>query len=316
MRLLHLTCIAAIIICGPSTLAQSVEFEVQDPQLIPEGITVDSVSGKFYISSIAKNKIIEVSDGSTTDFIQPGQYGFVGGLGIHVDAVHHILWACSGDFNGQTYTTGIFAFDLMTHKPIHKFFLPADTAKNFFNDLAIADNGDVFITNTDNNSIWYWKFKADHPEKMKLEGVTEPNGIVWNKSRRVLFIATRKGLMSLSPGTLKLNTLPNTGSETSDGLDGLVMYKNSIVAVRNGFRDRSRHGVLQFYLSPDGQTIVKIKTIDQLNPLFDIPTTLAIRGNQLFVIGNSKMDLLDDQKRIDPRRAPKNPIILRYTLSR
>ncbi|HBK87517.1 MAG: hypothetical protein U0289_08870 [Cyclobacteriaceae bacterium] len=314
IRLLS-ACILGMTILTYTTLAQSVAFEIQEPTLIPEGITIDSTTGKFYLTSIAKNKIIEISGNQSTDFIQPGQYGFVGGLGIHVDGNHHVLWSCSGDFNGHTYTTGIFGFDLRTNKLVYRFFLPTDTSKNFFNDLAIADNGDLFITNSDGNSIWQWKYKAPRPEKTKLPAVAEPNGIVWDKDRSLLFVATRKGLVALSPATKTLHTLAMPDGETSTGLDGLVFYKNSIIAVRNGFRDKTKHGIMRFYLSSDGLSIIKTRAIDLHNPMFDIPTTLAIRGNQLFVVCNSQMDLLDEQKNIGHQRAPKNPIILSYTLS-
>jgi len=316
MRLLRLVCIVLSIIWVRSAFAQTVAFEVQDPELIPEGIAFDSATGKFYLSSIAKNKIIETTHGKTNDFIQPGQFGFVGGLGIHVDAIHHVLWACSGDFDGHSYSTGIFAFDLATRKLRSKFYLPTDTSRNFFNDLTIADNGDVFITNSDNNSIWHWKFKAPRPEKMILPKIAEPNGIVWDKERNLLFIATRKGLMALSLKSNTLHTLVMTGDENSSGLDGLVLYKNSVIAVRNGFRDKSRHGIVQFYLSTDGLTVVKTRSIDLNNPLFDIPTTLTIHGDQLFVIGNSQMDKLDAQKNISDHFALKKPVILRYTMTR
>ncbi len=313
---LRLACTLWMTLSMFTTSAQTIAFTISEADLIPEGITLDSTTGKFYLTSIAKNKIIEISQGSPTDFIQPGQYGFVGGLGIHVDTNHHVLWACSGDFNGKTYTTGIFAFDLKSKKLLHKFFIPTDTIKNFFNDLAIADNGDVFITNSDDNSIWQWLHNDPRPEKMKLPAVVEPNGIVWDKDRKLLFVAARTGLMALSLSTKAWHMLAMPVNETSNGLDGLVLHKNSIIAVRNGYRDKSRHGIVQFHLSADGFSVVKTTNIDTHNPLFDIPTTLALRGDQLFVIGNSQMDLLDELKHVNPSRAPKNPVVLRYTLSR
>ncbi|HQQ96057.1 MAG TPA: hypothetical protein PLX35_02285 [Cyclobacteriaceae bacterium] len=314
MSKLRLACLALLTCFASYADAQTVAVEVPETELIPEGIALDSTTGKFYLTSIAKNKIIEISRGQPVDFIQSGQYGFVGGLGIHIDYMHHMLWACSGDFNGHAYTTGIFAFDPTTKQLLRKFLIPTDTTRNFFNDLAVADNGDIFITNSDDNSIWQWKHKAPHPEKMKLPAVVEPNGIVWDKSRSLLFVATRNGLVALSPPAKTLHILAMPNSETSTGLDGLVFYKNSIISVRNGFRDKSKHAVIRYYLSRDGLSIVRTEIIDQSNPLFDIPTTLTIRGSQLFVIANSQMDLLDDQKHINHSHAVKKPVILKYTL--
>jgi hypothetical protein len=313
MHTLQIASTLLFILFQTALSAQSPAFEVPEPDLFPEGITLDSATGKFYISSIAKNKIIEVSDGATKDFIRSGEYGFVGGLGIHIDAVHQILWACSGDLEGNTYTTGIFGFDLASRRLRYRYFLASDTVRNFFNDLAIAASGDVFITNSDNHSIWYWKHKALRPEKLPCAGVYEPNGIAWDEHRKLLFVATRQGLMSLSPDSKKAILL-TMASGDSHGLDGIVLYKNSIIAVRNGFRDKTKHAVVRFDLSADGNRVEQSTVVDQNNIAFNIPTTLVIRGNHLFVIGNSQMDMLDQKKHTDPNQPLKKPVILKYKL--
>lgn len=81
----------------PSLSAQEPVFTVTEKDLFPEGIAFDSVDNAIYISSILKNKIVVRNGSIISDFIETGQYGFMGGVGLHVDSKRRILWACSGN---------------------------------------------------------------------------------------------------------------------------------------------------------------------------------------------------------------------------
>ena len=70
-------------------------FELEEFDLLPEGIEHDPVSDLFLLGS-AKRKIITVSrDGSTTEFVAPRQDGLLVPLGLRVDAERRRLWAVS-----------------------------------------------------------------------------------------------------------------------------------------------------------------------------------------------------------------------------
>jgi len=74
---------------NPSTIA----FTVNEKDIFPEGITYDSKTEQFFLSSILKEKIIAVDRaGNQTDFIKSRQDDMYGSLGLKVDAERRRLW--------------------------------------------------------------------------------------------------------------------------------------------------------------------------------------------------------------------------------
>lgn len=284
--------------------------------LIAEGITIDPQSGDLYVSSILRNKIVRVTSRGWQDFIGSGQDGFMGGVGLHVDARHRILWACCGNIMGARYRTGIFAYDLKSKKLWKRFLLPSGPEPRFFNDLAIAADGSVYITDTMGHCLWKWNRTAAEPVKLSLGDLPFPNGIAVSPDPRFLFVATRHGLKRIDLAAKRTNLLAMpAGSAPSTGLDGIVWYRGSILAVQNGVADKAQCRIVRYHLAADGGSVSRVETIDAGNPAFDIPTTLAVHGDRLYVLANSQLDNLDQEKLVI--RAPerlKPTVILVYRL--
>lgn len=297
--------------------AQEIAFSIAEKDLIPEGICYNKKSGEFYLSSIFKNKIVKVKDGTVSDFIKSEKYGFAGGVGLHIDKERNILWACSGNIMGNKFRTGVFAFDAENGKLIKKIFYPSDTIPRFFNDLAIAENGDIYITDTFRHCIFKWDLNMPEPKKINLdEKFDYANGIELSPCNNYLFVATQKNLKVINLLTNKIVTLHSPDSlYHSGGLDGIAFYKNSIVAVQNGIRDRSKIKILRYYLNKDYSRIEKVELIDKVNNFIKIPTTLTIVKNKVYVIADSQLDKLDQKNLIisEPEKLKEN-IILSYEL--
>ena len=297
--------------------AQEIAFTISEKDLVPEGITFDPVENTFYLSSIFKNKIVVRSTNTANDFIKATSNGFAGGVGLHVDSARRILWACSGNILGKKFRTGIFAYDLRTGKLIKKVFYPIGSTKYFFNDLVIANNGEIYITNTPDHSIWKWGMNSDRPIKLNLsDSIEYPNGITISPDQKILFLATEKGLVSIDikSGITRLIQMP-AEPVTSIDLDGILFYKNSIIGVQNGFASNSDMQVVRYFLSGDFTTIEKTEIIDKGNKYFDIPTTLTLANGDLYVIANSQIDNLDQEnlKIKDPGKLTET-VILKYKL--
>ncbi len=61
-------------------------FAIAEPDLLAEGIAHDEKTGRFFISSGAKRKVLEVDrSGQVRDFIVPGTAGIYAVLGLEVD---------------------------------------------------------------------------------------------------------------------------------------------------------------------------------------------------------------------------------------
>ena len=189
-------------------LAQSVAFEISGANPHFRKALPSIRQPENSIRPALPNKIIEISGKPVNRFHPTGTIWFRWRLGIHVDGNPMCFGPAQATLMATPYTTGIFGFDLPgTNKLVYRFSLPTDTSKNFFNDLAIADNGDLF-KNSDGSSIWCnGRFKTPRPEKQNCPRLPKPNGIVWDKDRQSPFLAKPKGLVALSTATKTLHAL-------------------------------------------------------------------------------------------------------------
>jgi sugar lactone lactonase YvrE len=299
-------------------LSQStIAFTIPEKDLIPEGICYDRANNRFYVSSILKNKIIQVSNGIASDFITSDRDGFIGGVGLHVDERRNILWACTFNAIHDVARTGIFAFDTHSGKLIRKAFYPEDSVKHLFNDLAIADDGTIFITDTFDGSVYQWGANQDGPRRLNLpHPLPGLNGIVISPDNKYLLVAADTGIarIDLSFHTIRILERPVT-TYSSKALDGLVFYNNSLIGVQNWAPAGQKHKIIRYYLSADLGTIQKTELIEEGNKFFQIPTTAALVGNELYVVANSQLDNVDqnEMKVIHPDKLTET-FILKYRL--
>jgi DNA-binding beta-propeller fold protein YncE len=289
-------CIFLFLFITSASFAQEIAFEIPEKDLIPEGIAFDPLTKDFYISSIFKNKIVKISKQGVSNFIESDQDGFMGGVGLHVDSRRRILWACSGNIIGKSFSAGIFAYDLKTKKLLKKISYPLDTIKRFFNDLVISPDGSIYITDTYGHCIWKWSLSMKEPVKLKLnKPFTYPNGITISPDGKFLFVATDNGLQRVDIKSNIIETIKMSDESVSfKGLDGIELYRNSIIGIQNALEGKPSK-VIRYFLSNDFQSIHKTEIIDSNNKYFDVPTTLAIANGYLYVLANSQMDNLNQE---------------------
>jgi DNA-binding beta-propeller fold protein YncE len=250
-------------------------------ELIPEGIAINPVDGKIYVSSIALKKIIAIdSAGTHKDFIKAGQYDFLEGLGMKIDQKKQWLWVVSNPKKGRG-TSYVHAFDLKTGKVAQRYDVK-DTAVHLLNDLILHPNGKVYITDTYASRV----YEVD-PSQKKLKVLMNDrildgaNGIAFNEQGKV-YIATRDGLLQWNVTTTKLIPLTFANSKRALWLDGLVYWNNTIIGVAD-------NAIVQYQLNKSGDQIVSDEIIDEKNSHFHEPTTIALFNEKLFAIANSNL---------------------------
>jgi len=267
----------------------SIAFSIPEKDLIPEGMAYDPVEEAFYVSSIQKCKIIKIDkQGNISDFTIPRQDGLLSVLGMRVDAYSRTLWAVSSYSFFKKHiprkllgTTGVFKYDLQTKKLLKKYMLPQEEG-HYLNDLAIGPDGSVYITDWLVFGIYKISAEIDTIEKL-IDMPRQPNGIDISDDGSKLFIAGNgMGVLDIAAKSYKeLKYPPNLYVSG----DGCYFYKNSLIAVQNGgFRKVSR-----FYLNDAQDEIVRSEPLEAYHPLFNIPTTGALAGNDFYFIANSQL---------------------------
>jgi sugar lactone lactonase YvrE len=284
-----------------------------ETDLIPEGIAIDNRTGTIYITSINRHKIIAVDQqGAAKDFITAGQDGFLEGLGLKVDEKRGWLWALSVLREGKQFSSRIHAFDLATAKTVQQYGIQ-DTVPHLFNDLAIDNNGNIFLTDTYFSAV----YKLE-PERKVLSlflqspGLRYPNGLVFGKGH--LYIATyRNGLVRLDTATKKLEKMSGIKDTViSHGLDGLVYRDGSLYGVYNIGKERADDCVIRYHLTEDGTGVQSETLLSKGHPAMEDPTTAALYKNKLYVLANSHLDAYNANQTsvIGIENKLKKPLIL------
>jgi sugar lactone lactonase YvrE len=120
--------------------------------IFPESLSA-APDGSLFVGSI-KGGVLRVSRrGEVSRWLAPGASDTRAILGVVVDAPHRTLWLCSNDLSaiGITESGGpagswLRAFDLASARAKASYRLPGDKA--FCNDMAVADDGTLYLTAT------------------------------------------------------------------------------------------------------------------------------------------------------------------------
>lgn len=145
----------------------------------PESITSTS-DGTLYVSSFSDGGIIRVKPGAAEGevWIKPGAFETRSTFGLLADEKTNTLWACSNDISaigvkGPSDIKGsaLKAFDLKTGEG--KLSAPLEGTPAMCNDMAIAPDGTVYVTNTLNPQILRLKPGAKTLEVWKTDPLFE-----------------------------------------------------------------------------------------------------------------------------------------------
>ena len=317
--------IAFLIVSNSYGQGSTVAFEISEPDLIPEGIAYDSKNKRFYVSSTYKRKIVEVDEkGVSRDFISQAQYGTLGVVGMRVDVKRRLLWTLSGNvgpgmpmINSDTSLEGVsrvHVYNVDSRQLIRQFELNIPGEKNFLNDLTVADNGDVYLTDTQSKRIYRIVNGSSNLELfIQLDTSMSPNGIDITPDQKSLFIAVYGGkhVIKLNLKTKSYDAIQLPPGERISA-DGIYYYQNSLVAVQPGNKERI---VARYSFDQEQKRIDKIDVLDNSNEHFSQPTTGVIVGNHLYCIANSQLQLFkslytNGQGKYNTKEL-KNPIVLK-----
>ena len=129
------------------------EITLPGSRLYTESIT-STKDGTLFAGSVGKGNVVRIPYQSTTvtEFIKPGSNGLNAVFGIYADEKHKTLWVCSDRWDeGKGDPPAVKTFDLTTGAAKGSYTLPG--AHTFCNDIAVADNGTAYISDTDQGSL-------------------------------------------------------------------------------------------------------------------------------------------------------------------
>src|SRR5262249_39919431 len=174
-------------------------------------------------------------------------------------------------------------------KTLRKFPSP-EGGKHLFNDLALSNGGDVYLTDSEEGSVYRLRPGGDSVERLlPAASFVYPNGIALSDEGRMLYIAHATGIAVPHPSTGTLFPLSAPDGVSLAGIDGLSFWRGALIGVQNGMRP---HRVVLFTLAPSLDRVVSARVLERGNPLFDIPTTGAVAGDAYYFMANTQLRAL------------------------
>jgi len=282
-----------------------VRFTVADTVFHPEGIAFDARSRRWFLGSVRQRRIVAVSaDGSAREFTAPSSDGLAGVFGMAVDAGRRTLWVATTALTRMVSFTaadsgraGVFGYDLDTGTLRRRvWLLPRDTSAHTLGDVAVAPNGDVYVS--DSQSPWILKMPASgdtlerfmtHPLFRSLQGMAiAPDG-------RTMYVADYShGILKVDLATRAATALRVAGGVTLLGIDGLYERDGALIAVQNGVVPAR---VVLFCLDATRALVQRAHVLDRNPAAADEPTLATIVGDSVFYVGTSQWEKFDDAGR-------------------
>jgi sugar lactone lactonase YvrE len=270
-------------------VARAQPFALLRKESLSEGIAWDPVSRRLFAGT-ANGQILQVNErGEVSSFVEGT--GLRDVLGLKVDARRGLLWAVSGTFPdllGGTAkpddgVSGVQVYRLKDGKLVAKHWLDERPVLHGFNDLALANDGDAYVTDSAQAAVY--RVHAGRLEKfVQDEHLTIANGIALAKDQRRLYVAHVEGLTLVDLKTRKLERVRVPADASVNSIDGLAFDGEDLLGVQ-GSPYLAR--VERIELSADGRSVVRVTTVNARTPAEYGQTTAAVAGKDLYVVVGS-----------------------------
>ena len=280
-----------------------VAFEIADPDFLPEGITYDSTHGRFLLGSLVHRAVAAFTPNGASTTVVPHAPDMLRLVGVHVDAPRNRLWFASWEPDSTARTdstaerpsvTRLFLADLGSGRVVKSWVPDGGRPGHLLNDFVVTEDGTLFITDTDEGSI----FRLASPQDT-LERFLQPdpvrfsaaNGITSAPGGRVLYVAFLQGIARVDVESKSIALVPAPDTVSTASIDGLYWYRGSLMGVQ-GIPSLER--VVRYSLSADGRRITAGAVLERGHPVVVQPTTGTLVDSLFYYIANSQYGRLDN----------------------
>jgi hypothetical protein len=304
--------------------SSQIAFQLPERDLIPEGICFDPVTESFFLGSIQKHKILRISfDGVVEMFVPPRTGGIWSVIGMRVDVERRVLWANSDQGNlvdasnpDAPKETGIYKFNADNGSLIKRYVIPKAETDHLFNDVAIAEDGTVYMTSFSQGMIYKIDSRRDELEEfLQMPDDVWNNGIDLSPDERFLFVVGNEHVYRVELESRAMIQLPIPDGEFIGYGDGLYFYRRSLIAIAGWRVDEIPvRRVVRLHLSGDMNAITGIEVLDQNHPLYSSPTTGAIVDDWFYYIATAQFGKIDEDGNLAPWEELSDTYILKLPL--
>jgi sugar lactone lactonase YvrE len=263
--------------------------EFNDPTLTPEGITYDHAGKRFFVGSLRGELWQVAADRKPKLFAKPGA-ALREVFGLKIDPARNVIWAANGVFpdvppppkpKPDEGVAAITALSLADASISDWVMLDARPVRHGFNDLAVARNGDVYITDTEAQTIYLLKAGGPNVETfLEANDLTFVNGIVFSADEKTLYVAHVEGISAIDLATRARKRLAIGPDMAVGSIDGLAQKDGDLIGVQNS---ANLARVIRMRLSPDGASIRQLNVM-AARGLLDLGATTGVVVDDAFYV--------------------------------
>lgn len=272
---------------------------------MPEAMTQDPDSGRFFVGTIGDGLILSSTDGAEWETFASAEDvdGLMAVFDLAVDAERGQLWVATApvpQFSGfdrhRDQPAGLLRFDLASGELIEKVSVaPAQGSNPVIGSLVVANDGTVFAADTRQPVLYRLP-----PGGSTLEpffghhNFSSLRGLALSEDGSKLYVADYEvGILVIGTGeqqqAWKLHVPENLNE---GGIDGLYWWDGHLVAIQNGI---SPQRVLRLQLGPDGLGVVNVAPVVAGLEAFDTPTFGTMVDNDLVFFAVSHWGHVDSR---------------------
>ena len=294
-------------------------FTLPDKELIPEGMAHDPVSGKFFVSSIHKGKIVSIDKNGTVSDFSSANDGLWSVSGMKVDAKRRVLWASTTAFPqmaghnaSDEGKAGVFKYDLATGKLLNKYLLPNTTEKHALGDLTVDKIGRVYATDSVAPVIYTIAPGGNSLEVFLRDPVFNSlQGLTFSSDEKMLFVADySKGIFRIDMSSKAVTQIKPSQNVVLLGIDGLYFRGGSLIGIQNGVNSQR---VIDISLNRNKTEATATRTLEANHADFFEPTLGVVVENNFYYVANSQWPLVNEKGVLEKEKL-REPVILKLKL--
>jgi sugar lactone lactonase YvrE len=255
-----------------------------------EGIVWNGDEHRLYTASVVDRRLLAIDPPAAATVAAEGDFGSLFG-GVY-DAAHQRIWLASASIEQTPKNVPVFSglvgIDLHgSSKPIRIPF-PAGVDATL-GDVALARDGTLYASDGLKGGIYRCRPGCVTLETFVAPGILfSAQGMALSRDQRWLYAADyRNGLAAVERSSGRVVRIAGDETMMLDGIDGLVIHGDSLIAVQNGVGPLR---IVRLHLSPDGLRITRLDVLERANPDWGEPTLGTVAGNQFLYVADPQWD--------------------------
>ncbi len=295
-----------------------------DSTLHPEGVAFDPATGRVFLSSVHRRKVIVIDpDGRVRDFV-PTSAGLDAVFGVVVDRSRCLLWLTSGAVPEQRGTprgtpggSEVVAVALGDGAIRGRWALPDTAGAHLLGDVVLAPDGQVYATDAIGRAVYRVPEEGESRELERMpwhhHDWVSLQGLAFSADGRQAWLADwTTGLFVVDVASGTVRPVAARATDYTLGVDGLYLVgERRLVGLQNGVAPPR---VVAFNLNTRGDSVVATTVLDRHLPLATEPTLGVLTPGALLYVANSPWGHYRSDGTPDPARPFPPPVLLRLPL--